>query len=137
MRRPAAALAVTAAAVVLLARYDTHLPRRVNPESALKPHVVASRPGTKTATGPATITPFSTIQVRVTLTHGRLTAVKTVALSGDGPHTNALNRRAEPILRAEALKAGSADIDVVSGATYTSRSWRDSLQQAIALAERR
>ena len=45
--------------------------------------------------------------------------MKTVSLSGDGPHTKALNARAEPILRAEALKAGSADIDVVSGATST------------------
>ena len=60
--------------------------------------------------------------------------METVELTGDGPHTEALNARAEPILRAEALQAGSADIDVVTGATYTSESWRDSLQAAIDAA---
>lgn len=141
MRRAVAALVVTAAAVVLLARYETQPPRTRNPNSALRPAAtstpapqVTPRPGEATATGPAITTPFSVIQVRATLTRGRLTGVETVALTGDGPHTDALNARAEPILRAEALRAGSADIDVVTGATYTSESWRDSLQAAIDAA---
>jgi uncharacterized protein with FMN-binding domain len=62
--------------------------------------------------------------------------VETVALSGDGPHTQALNARAEPILRAEALKAGSADVDTVSGATSTSEIWIASLRGAIHKARR-
>ena len=141
MRRAVAALVVTAATVVLLARYETQPPRTRNPNSALRPAATATpapqatpRPGETTATGPAVTTPFSVIQVRATLTRGRLTGVETVALTGDGPHTDALNARAEPILRAEALRAGSADIDVVTGATYTSESWRDSLQAAIDAA---
>jgi uncharacterized protein with FMN-binding domain len=141
MRRAVAALVVTAAVVVLLARYETHPPRTHNPNSALRREAPAAppprettRPGERTATGPAITTPFSVIQVRATLTRGRLTGVETVALTGDGPHTDALNARAEPILRAEALRAGSADVDVVTGATYTSESWRDSLQAAIDAA---
>ena len=141
MRRVVAALVVTAVAVVLLARYETDPPRTVNPNSALRPAATSTpaaratpRPGEKSATGPAITTPFSVIQVRATLTRGRLTGVETVALTGDGPHTDALNARAEPILRTEALKAGSADIDVVTGATYTSESWRESLQAAIDAA---
>jgi hypothetical protein len=66
--------------------------------------------------------------VQATVQHGKLIGVKTVVLTGDGPHTQALNARAEPLLRASALKAGSADVDAVSGATYTSRSWKKSLQ---------
>jgi uncharacterized protein with FMN-binding domain len=152
MRRAVAALVVTAVAVVLLAGYDTRLPRTVNPESALRakatPRALA-RPSpsqspspaprgrrVRTATGPAIVTPFSVIQVRATLTGRRLTGVETVSLSGDGPHTEALNAHAEPILRAEALRAGSADVDVVSGATYTSESWRASLRSAIDAARR-
>jgi uncharacterized protein with FMN-binding domain len=137
MRSVAVALVVTVVAVVLLARYETEPPRTLNPNSALRPAATAEptrRPGEKTATGPAITTPFSVIQVRATLTRGRLTGVETVELTGDGPHTDALNARAEPILRAEALKAGSADIDVVTGATYTSESWRESLQAAIDAA---
>jgi uncharacterized protein with FMN-binding domain len=139
MRRVAVALVVTVVAVVLLARYETEPPRTLNPNSALRPAATAEparRPGEISATGPAIITPFSVIQVRATLTRGRLTGVETVELSGDGPHTDALNARAEPILRAEALKAGSAEIDVVTGATYTSESWRDSLQAAIDAARK-
>src|ERR687898_3585340 len=143
MRRAVAALVVTAAAVVLLARYETQAPRTRNPNSALRPAAtstpapeVTPRPGETTATGPAITTPFSVIQVRATLTRGRLTGVETVALSGDGPHTDALNARAEPILREEALRAGSADIDVVSGATSTSMIWIESLKGAIRRARR-
>ena len=68
--------------------------------------------------------------MRATLHRGRLTGVETLALSGDDPHTQALNARAEPILRAEALKAGSAAIDTVSGATSSSKQWIESLQAA-------
>ncbi len=143
MRRALAALLVTAVAVVLLARYETHPPRTLNPNSALRPEAAAvaaappsatPRPGEKSAVGPAITTPFSVIQVRATLTRGRLTGVETVELTGDGPHTDALNARAEPLLRAAALEAGSADVDVVTGATYTSESWRESLQAAIDAA---
>jgi uncharacterized protein with FMN-binding domain len=90
----------------------------------------------RTATETAT-TPFSIISVRVTLTGGELTRVETVELSGDNARTEAINARAEPILRTEALKAGSAKIDVVSGATYTSQSYRHSLQAAIDRAHAR
>ena len=137
MKRAVLALVLTAVAVVLLARYDTRLPRTVNPASALRPAATsAPRPGVRTVTAPAVTTPFSVIQVQATLTRGRLTGVRTVALTGDGPHTDALNAKAEPILREAALKAGSADIDVVTGATYTSEAWIANLRTAMRMARR-
>jgi uncharacterized protein with FMN-binding domain len=136
MRRAVAALVVTVVAVVLLARYDTDPPVTLT-ERALPPAPPPrAKPGERTAVGPAMTTPFSIIQVQATLTRGRLTSVKTVAMSGDGPHTKALNARAEPILRAEALRAGGADIDVVSGATSSSKIWIESLKGAIRKARR-
>jgi uncharacterized protein with FMN-binding domain len=97
----------------------------------------ARRPGrVRSATGDVEVTPFSYMEVRVTLTGGELTRVETVELSGTGARTQAINARAEPILREEALKAGSADVDVVTGATYTSRSYLKSLQSAIDKARR-
>jgi uncharacterized protein with FMN-binding domain len=146
MRRALLALVVTVVAVVLLAGFDTEPPVTLNPNSALRPIATPRAierptatpppPGSKTGTGPVVATPFSVIQVRATVTKGRLTGVETIALSGDGPHTEALNARAEPILREEALRAGSADIDVVSGATSTSESWIASLRAAIREARR-
>lgn len=112
------------------------LPRRLTPPALHAPASERPHPGARTATSPPAATPFSLVQVRATLTHGRLTGVETVALTGDGPHTQALNARAEPILRREALQAHSARIDVVSGATYTSRVWIQSLREAMELARR-
>jgi len=139
MRRALPALVVTAVAVILLASYRTHPPRRPpppppaahgRPTTTPAPRV----PGARTAAGPLITTPFSAIQVEATVKGRRLIAVRTLALTGDGPHTQALNARAEPILRREALRAGSAEIDVVSGATYTSESWIGSLRAAMRRA---
>ena len=136
MRRAVVALLVTAVAVVLVARYETHPPVTLTERTIPPAPPPRAVPGQRTADGPAMTTPFSVIQVQATLTHGRLTGVKTISMSGDGPHTKALNARAEPILRAEALKAGSADIDVVTGATSSSTIWIDSLRGAIRKARR-
>jgi uncharacterized protein with FMN-binding domain len=96
-----------------------------------------SKGRTRSANSAIFTTPFSIIEVRVTLTGKQLTRVETVELSGEGARTQAINNRAEPILREEALKAGSAKIDAVSGATYTSQSYMKALQSALDRARRR
>jgi uncharacterized protein with FMN-binding domain len=136
MRRAVAALVVTAVAVVLLARYETHPPAKPPPRPRRAATPPPPPPGVRIGTGPLLTTPFSSIQVRAELTRGRLTDVRTLSLTGADAHTQALNARAEPILREEALRAGCADIDVVSGATYTSESWIQSLRAAIRDARR-
>jgi uncharacterized protein with FMN-binding domain len=91
------------------------------------------RPGkVRTGLSEPFTTPFSFIQVRVAFTGRELTRVETVEMSGLGARTQAINARAEPILRTEALRAdGRTDIDTVTGATYTSQSYRKALQSAI------
>jgi uncharacterized protein with FMN-binding domain len=150
-RRAVPAALAGAAVVALLANVRARPPSIAAPPGAgRQPPVAAAEPAVRrvssrrpsrkgpvrSATETAT-TPFSIIQLRVTLTSGELTRVETLELSGDNARTEAINARAEPILREEALKAGSADIDVVSGATYTSRSYRKSLQAAIDRARAR
>ena len=153
-RRAVPAAVATAAVVALLANVRARPPSLAAPSGAgrqpppisadIEPQVrrVSSRRPTRkgpvrSATETAT-TPFSIIQLRVTLTGGELTRVETLELSGDNARTEAINKRAEPILREEALKAGvSGDIDVVTGATYTSRSYEKSLQAAIDRARGR
>jgi uncharacterized protein with FMN-binding domain len=140
MRRAVAALVLTVVAVVLLARYDTTPPVTRSADDPRRPPSIATPAptpeGSVSAVGPALVTPFSAIQVKATLLDGELVGIETVALSGDGPHTDALNARAEPILRESALRAGSADVDVVTGATSTSEIWIESLQGAIGKARR-
>jgi uncharacterized protein with FMN-binding domain len=148
LRRAAPVAIATAAVVAFVAGVRARPQVAAVPERAVAPpppriagaatavrRVSTKRPTSsgpaRTATGEIVTTPFSTIAVRVTLTGDELTRVETVALSGSDARTQAINSRAEPILREEALKAGSAKIDVVTGATYTSESYIDSLQSAI------
>jgi uncharacterized protein with FMN-binding domain len=140
MRRAVLALVLTAVAVVLLARYETTPPVTRSADDPRKPPAIPSPApvpqGSVSAVGPALVTPFSAIQVKAWVKGGELVGVETVALSGDGPHTDALNARAEPVLRESVLRAGNADVDVVSGATSSSEIWLESLRGAIRKARR-
>jgi FMN-binding domain len=150
LARRAAPVAVATAGVVALLQSvrarPPALPVRRPPVLQAGPttkaiHGVSSRPArrkgrVRSALSEPFTTPFSFMQVRVTFTGRELTRVETVELTGTGARTQAINARAEPILREEALRAGSADIDVVTGATYTSRSYRQALQSAIDRARR-
>src|SRR5512135_3374022 len=133
MRKAVATLLVTVAAVIALVSYRTHLPQqtrtptKTHPPSIRRPHPT----GTRAATGVAISTPFTTIQVRAFVLRGRLIDVQEVDVEDDNAHTKALNDRAIPILHEEALRAGSAHIHLVSGATGTSTSYISSLQSAI------
>ena len=146
LARRAAPLAIATAGVAALLHSVRARPEPLPPDSSV-PKIEAG-PTTKTIRGVSTrrptapgrvrsglsdafTTPFSFIQVRVTFTGRELTRVETVEMTGTGARTQAINARAEPRLRAEALRAGSADIDVVTGATYSSQSYRKALQSAI------
>jgi uncharacterized protein with FMN-binding domain len=73
------------------------------------------------------------VQVRVTVQGGRLVAVEMV-LSPSDDRSRRINSQAQPILESEAIAAQSADIDAVSGATYTSEAYAASLQAALDAA---
>ena len=132
MRRAVLVSLVTAVAVFALVSYRTHPPVRARARAPVPVHRDAALPpGTRAATGVAISTPYTTIQVRAFVRNGRLVGVHEVMVANDNAHTKALNDRAIPILHAEALRARSARIHVVSGATGTSASYSSSLQSAI------
>ncbi|MET8836635.1 FMN-binding protein [Micromonospora sp. NPDC004540] len=90
--------------------------------------------GDGTATGSVAQTRWGPVQVKITVTGGKITDV-TVLQVPDGNHRDQeINDYAVPILRQEALAAQSARIDTVSGATVTSDGYRESLQSAIDAA---
>lgn len=84
-----------------------------------------------TATGTAVDTPYGAAQVRVTVADGKITAVRAVQLQGGNPRSVQISASAEPVLRQEALGAQTAAVDAVSGATFTSASYEQSLQSAL------
>ena len=87
--------------------------------------------GTRTVTGDTIQTRWGPVQVRITIKDGKLTEVTAVAYPTDNPRDQEINSYALPRLRSEALQAQSANIDTVSGATYTSDGYRQSLQSAL------
>ena len=83
------------------------------------------------ATGDAVATQYGNAQVKVTVKDGKITAIQALQLQGNDPRSVMISSSAEPILQQEALAAQSAQIDTVSGATYTSESYKQSLQSAL------
>ena len=81
-------------------------------------------------TGNTVQTPFGGVQVQVTLQSGKITDVQTLQLPSGG-HSSQVSRYAAPQLRSEVLQAQSAQVDSVSGATYTSAAYQQSLQSAL------
>lgn len=71
------------------------------------------------------------VQVAVTIEGGDIIDVETIALPLGDRRSSGINQRAEPVLRQQAIAIDSADVDVVSGATYTSRAYAMSLQSAL------
>ena len=84
-----------------------------------------------TATGDAIDTQYGPVQVRVTVKDDKITAIQGLVLTGNDPRSAEISSSAEPTLRQEALSRQSADIDAVSGATFTSAGYAQSLQSAL------
>ena len=82
-------------------------------------------------TGPAMDTRWGPVQVRVTVSGGRITDVEVVEYPTENGKDRQINARALPVLVQETLDAQSADVDMVSGATVTSEGYLGSLQAAL------
>ncbi len=78
---------------------------------------------------------FGNVQVQATFAaDGTITSVTTLHTPDGDNKSVRINDQAVPTLNAEALSIQSADVDTVSGATYTSNDYRSSLQSAIDAA---
>jgi uncharacterized protein with FMN-binding domain len=76
---------------------------------------------------------WGTVQVTITVRGRKVTAISATAPT-ERPRSAVINGRAVPALRSEALRAQSARINSVSGATLTSRAFDSSLQYALSKA---
>jgi len=89
---------------------------------------------TTTVDGPLIGTPYGDVQVRAVLRGGQLLDVEPVVLPNDRARSRRISELAAPLLRTEALRAQSANIDLLSGASYTSEGYAESLQGALDAA---
>jgi hypothetical protein len=88
--------------------------------------------GSRTATGPEVNYNFGVLSVKVTVSSGKLRKVGIAYLDdGGNPRSQYIDQQSIPILEQQALQAQSANIQGVSGASYTSAGFADSLQAAL------
>ncbi|MFJ2979975.1 FMN-binding protein [Curtobacterium sp. NPDC087082] len=84
-----------------------------------------------TFAGDTTQTQYGPVQVQITVANGTITDVTALQLTNSDGRSVQISQQAAPILRQEALQAQSAQIQSVSGATFTSEGYTTSLQSAI------
>ena len=84
-----------------------------------------------TVTGDSASTRWGPVQVQLTVQNGTITNVSVIDYPNSNGRDQQINARALPILVQETLKAQSSQIDMVSGATYTSEGYLQSLQSAL------
>jgi FMN-binding domain len=92
--------------------------------------------GSKVVTGPDVPNRYGDVQVQVTLSGGKITDVTALQLPFDRQRSNEISQIAGPMLRSEVLQVQSANIDIISGATYTSQSYAQSVQAALDQARK-
>jgi uncharacterized protein with FMN-binding domain len=79
---------------------------------------------------------FGDTQVKVKISGGKIVDVQAIQLPFDRPRSEEISQYAEPQLHDEVLQAQSANIDYLSGATYTSYAYANSVQSALDQAKR-
>ncbi|MFD9882775.1 FMN-binding protein [Streptomyces alboflavus] len=134
MKRVLPVLALTAAAVIPLWRYEPSLgsttteaaPAPTPPTPSSPPASSSDGTVTRVVQGSTVNTEKGPVQVEVTFEGDRISSVRMLK-QPNHPQTTA----AVPKLVKETLSAQSADVDTVSGATVTSDGYKESLQAAI------
>lgn len=87
---------------------------------------------TRTAVGPNVNYYFGVLAVKVTVSSGKIVKIGIASLDDSGnPRSQMIDQQSIPILEQEALQAQGANIQSVSGASYTSAGFAQSLQSAL------
>ncbi|MFD5519441.1 FMN-binding protein [Streptomyces sp. NPDC127066] len=94
----------------------------------------AQQSGTSTVLGDVVQTQYGPVQVQLTMSGGKITKADAVQAPKGGTSSQK-TELSVPKLNQETLAAQSADIDAVSGATYTSGGYKKSLQSALDKAK--
>ncbi len=87
----------------------------------------------RTIAGPAIDDPYGAVQATVAVRGKKITNVS-ISAPEDDPHSASINQYAVPLLRSETLRAQSASVNLISGATATSEAYLQSLQATLQTA---
>ncbi len=87
-----------------------------------------------TFTGNAVNASYGDVQVSAKISNGKIVDITFLQYPNDRSTSLQKSKRAMPILTSEAISTQSSQVDIVSGATYTSRAFMKSLTSALAKA---
>lgn len=87
-----------------------------------------------TYTGDAVDALYGNVQVQAIVKSGRIADVQFLSYPTDRSHSQSINNQAAPLLKSEAIKSQSANVNIISGATATSEAFIQSLQSALSQA---
>lgn len=102
-----------------------------SPAAAGKSPAAPAAPTARTVTGTVANTQYGPMQVQLTLTGQKITKVTVLQRTDAGAESDEIDSSAIPKLTSETLAAQSAQINAVSGASYTSQGYIQSLQSAL------
>jgi uncharacterized protein with FMN-binding domain len=94
----------------------------------------STQPSVVTVNGAAVDTAYGLVQVQVKIQGRRILSATAIDYPQGSGRDRAINQQAVPVLQRETVAAQGAQIDTVSGATYTSDGYRRSLQAALDAA---
>jgi len=77
---------------------------------------------------------YGTVRVEISVSGGRLVDVTALAVPENDPRSSSISQQVMPTLISQAVSAQSASIAGVSGATYTSNGFAESLRSALVKA---
>ena len=131
---PAPSFAVTPAVYIPIPQPRPAYPNAPRPVIRTGMKLAAHAYADGVYTGPAADAYYGIIQIQALVQGGRLTALKVLRYPSDRRTSVSINRQALPMLRDEAIVAQSANVDIISGATLTSRAFIQSLGGALKKA---
>jgi uncharacterized protein with FMN-binding domain len=101
---------------------------------AASPKAKAKTPAstTRSATGPQVNYSYGILSVKVTVSGKKIVNVSIASLDdGGNPRSQSIDQQSIPVLEQETIQAQNASIQGVSGASYTSQGFQQSLQSAL------
>ena len=105
-------------------------PRSASPAPATT--AAPNRQAARSAAGPGVSYNYGVLSVRVTVAGRKILKVGIASLEdGGNPRSQSIDQQAIPVLEHEVLQAQSASIHGVSGASFTSAGFEQSLQGAL------
>jgi uncharacterized protein with FMN-binding domain len=133
-RRPSPVTATHAAAAPKVVLSSSSPATRVAPKPSPSPAAKATTAPTRTINGAPADTRYGPVQVQIKVQGSRIVSSDAIVYPTSERRDQEINSQAVPQLNDETLQAQSANIDTVSGATYTSDGYRQSLQSALDAA---